>query len=481
MGINVTLGGTGQDLGGAGAGDAAKVVQVDADGNLISIGDADPVTLSTGGLALVGKDYKLARALRASADGALQVADETLFLYDTVEGAAVDTNKWIQTTTTMTITQTTGVITFNANSTTSTTTGAMHTSHRMFPYIGRTPIVSRMRARYSATATNTVIELGFGTPASATAAAIGNGACWRKNGTGQWVPVLSINGNETVGTPISDAAFRALVGVSDYAVFWIMIEFTRVTFQIWTQTGALVNRQVIEWGTGVAASGFSVTHLQAFQRIYNSGVAGAAVQLFLSGIDIYAIDAAPNKSWDTQMVGMGYGSLTSPTAYTQLANYANSAAPASATLSNTAAGYTTLGGQFQWAAVAGAETDYALFGFQNPTPYQLYIRRVKISTFNTGAAAAATPTLLQWGLGFNASAVSLATGSPYPPMRKVIGSQGLVASAAIGVAFTPDVEWNGLEVVQPGRFFHVILKSLVSAATASEIIRGMCVVDGYFE
>lgn len=50
----------------------------------------------------------------------------------------------------------------------------------------------------------------------------------------------------------------------------------------------------------------------------------------------------------------------------QLENHTNSTAPTSATLSNTAAGYTTLGGRFQFAAVAGAATDYALFGFQVP-------------------------------------------------------------------------------------------------------------------
>jgi len=64
------------------------------------------------------------------------------------------------------------------------------------------------------------------------------------------------------------------------------------------------------------------------------------------------------------MTGMGLSAAQSYT--TGLANYANSAAPASATLSNTAAGYTTLGGQFQFAAVAGAETDYALFAYTVP-------------------------------------------------------------------------------------------------------------------
>jgi hypothetical protein len=44
---------------------------------------------------------------------------------------------------------------------------------------------------------------------------------------------------------------------------------------------------------------------------------------------------------------------------TGTANYANSAAPASASLANATAGYMTLGGKFQFAAVGGAATKYA--------------------------------------------------------------------------------------------------------------------------
>jgi len=54
--------------------------------------------------------------------------------------------------------------------------------------------------------------------------------------------------------------------------------------------------------------------------------------------------------------GQGLGSYQSGA--TQTANYAPTSAPASATLSSAAAGYATLGGQFQFLAVAGAETDY---------------------------------------------------------------------------------------------------------------------------
>lgn len=460
---------------------AARVSLYDAAGGILVPANRAATSDSTAGILLAGRDYKIARALRASPDGTLRTSDDALFLYDSVEGSAVDTNKWIQTTTTQTITQATGAITFNAGSSAATTTGAMHTSHRHFPFVNRNALAWRSKIRFTAHFANNQLQFGFGAPGSVTAIAVTNGAFWRKDSSGQLVPVVAIGGTETLGTTISDATFRASVAVTDYAVFSVFLEETRATFQIITQAGVLVAAQVVEFSA--ASTSFSATHLQVFHHCVNTGATGTAVQMLVSGTAVFACDGLSQRPWANTLTAMGYSVLTSPTAYTQLANYANSAAPASATLSNTAAGYTTLGGQFQWAAVAGAETDYALFGFQVPSPYTFYFTGIRISTWNMGAAAAATPTLLQWGLGFNSSAVSLATAAPYPPMRQAVGAQQLAASAAIGAAFAPDLIWQPAQPipVQPGRFLHIILKSVVSAATASEIIRGTAAVSGYFE
>jgi hypothetical protein len=460
---------------------AARVTLYDALGNVSIIPNRSAVSDTVGGTLASGKDYKIARAFRASPDGTLPTSDDSLMLYDSVEGAAVDTNKWIQTTTTQTIAQATGAITFNSGSSVATTTGAMHVSHRFFPFIHRSAIAFRTRVRTTAHFANNQLQMGFGAPTGVTAVAVTNGAFWRKDGSGQWLPVIAINGTEILGAVISDATFRAAVPATDYAIFAVFLEETRATFHIQTSLGVLVTSQVVDFTA--ASTSFSATHIQAFHHCVNTGATGTAVQMLVSGTSVFATDAISQRPWNTTLTGMGYGALTSPTAYTQLANYANSAAPASATLANTTAGYTTLGGQFQWVAVAGAETDYALFAFTVPSPYTFYMTGIKLSTWNMGAAAAATPTLLQWGLGFNSSAVSLATGAPYTPMRQTIGSQQLVASAAIGISFAPDIIWTPPtpQPIHAGRIFHIILKSLVSAATASEIIRGVAMVDGYFE
>lgn len=170
---------------------------------------------------------------------------------------------------------------------------------------------------------------------------------------------------------------------------------------------------------------------------------------------------------------------------TQTANHANSTSPSSASLSNTAAGYTTLGGRWQFAAVGGAATDYALFAFQVPATHRMRIRGVAISTVNTGAAVATTATILDWSLGVNSTAVSLATTDSdpvYAPRRIPLGVQGFILGAGIG-AVANDL-WRIFEyspVVQPSRYAHIILQMPVGTATASQVIRGDVFVDACFE
>ena len=168
-----------------------------------------------------------------------------------------------------------------------------------------------------------------------------------------------------------------------------------------------------------------------------------------------------------------------PTDASQTANHTNSTSPSSASLSNTAAGYTTLGGRWQFAAVAGAATDYALFAFQVPAGWRLFITGVTIHTINTGAAVATTAHIFDWSLGLKSTAVSLATAA----LRRItLGMQGLIVGAAIGAAAEPIVrEFEPALVAEPGEFVHVILQMPVATNTGSQVIRGDCQIHGYFE
>jgi len=466
---------------------AARVIIYGPNGEVLSAVDRSSLTPgSAGGVRLAGADYKTHRLLRASPLGSLRASDDMLMLYDSCEGAAVDTNKWIQTVATMTITQAaaTGTL-FNAGASVAATVGAMQLSHRRFPRLFRSTLAVRFKMRHTAHFSNNLIEVGFGDPASSTATSIGNGACWRKDGTGQYIPVISIGGSEILGTPISNATFLASVAATDYFIAEVAILDDHVHFELMTNAGVLINAQDIDLsGTGVAH--FAVTHLQAMERIYNSGATGTAVQLFVMAASVFAIDAVGQRDWSAIMTGMGYSSLTNPATYLQNAQHANSADPAAAVLSNTVPSYTTLGGMFlgPTPTPAGAVTDFALFAFTVPAPYTFYFTGIKITVQNRGVIVATTATVLEWFLAFNASSGSLASAAPYAPMRVDIGRQTFAIGAAIdAVPPLPEVVWTPRtpQAVQPTRTLIVGLRIPVGTATAAGFLRGSVAIDGYFE
>lgn len=181
---------------------------------------------------------------------------------------------------------------------------------------------------------------------------------------------------------------------------------------------------------------------------------------------------------------LGFSLIVDPSTGLQSANYTNNTAPANATLSNTTAGYTTLGGLFQFAAPAGAETDYALFAYQVPVGQHLYVDSVRIEAVITGNKSSTSETVLQWALAANSSAVSLATGGPNPPTRFPVGIQQAPKSASRGDAFAPGPIVYAPRtpvVINPTYFFHVILRVPVGSATPSQTIRGFVNVEGYFQ
>lgn len=176
-----------------------------------------------------------------------------------------------------------------------------------------------------------------------------------------------------------------------------------------------------------------------------------------------------------------------PTAgsFDQLTNHANSTSPVSATLSNTAAGYSKLGGRYQFAMVGSAATDFALFAYQVPDNLRAFITGLRIDAMVTGAANATTASILDWFLGVNANAVSLATADVAgvgAPRRIPVGMMGCLAAAAIGTPFAPAIEiaFPTPIVCEPGRFIHIGLQVPLGTATSSEVIRGDVLVNGYF-
>ena len=287
-------------------------------------------------------------------------------------------------------------------------------------------------------------------------------------------PVLTYNGTDVTGAPVSG------LSAANFYTWDVLIDDDEVVFMVQdTGTGLILAERNIKLPL-TQAKLFAATRLFAFHRLYNSAAAPAsAPQMVVSAVDVVQLDAISNKPWKEQMAEAGYGAPYQPVTQVQAAQWANSAAPASVTLSNSAAGITTLGGLFQFAAVAGAATDYALVGFQSPTPYSFVLDGIDIETWNTGAAVATTPTLLVWGLGVDQSAVSLATAGI---TRVGLGAQSFPVAAAIGAkAERLSRDFSTPLVTGAGRFITVIMRMPVGTATGGEVFQGMVNLRGRFE
>jgi hypothetical protein len=137
-----------------------------------------------------------------------------------------------------------------------------------------------------------------------------------------------------------------------------------------------------------------------------------------------------------------------------------------------------MGWRWQFAAVAGAVTDYALFGVTIPAGSKFICEGIHIETYNTVVAVATTPTIFEWSMWFNSSAVSLATANI---IRRQVGCQNFQIGAGVWACATPlDINFITPEVVESGRFLHVILNMPVWTATATEIFRGTVTIKGRF-
>jgi len=455
---------------------SGNVAEVDSSNNLkviMPVGSASPANVCLSNDS--GSDF-----LEFGSDGRAKVSMEQLLLFDPFDGANINTNLWNQSLTTMTLSQSSGLLTLNSGNSVAAGAFAIIYSIKMPLRLVEYPIYGQWKFKMNWFA-NAVIEFGFGQPSGATAT-IPDGAFVRIDATGVVRAVFSFASTE-FSTQI--AAAGTLVNGRGYSLEITMVEDSiKIDIADMTSGGDVVSAVV------QIPSGFveypAVTHLPAFTRLYNSTAPGTAPQVSLGCVNVQQMDLLGGKTWGEQIVQFGRGAYQSPvTAFGQTSNHTNSANPGNATLLNTAAGYTTLGGRYQFAAPAGGITDYALFGFQVPAGFQLVVTGVRISAINTGAAVATTATILDWALGLNSSAVSLGTADgsgTWAPRRIPIGTQGFIVGNAIGVAAQDiNATFPTPLVVDGGRFFHVIVQVPVGTATASQVIRGDVMVNGYFE
>jgi hypothetical protein len=482
--------GVSSDVQTVGATSKAAYAEVrDAAGNTVTKTQREQVPTTQGAMLVAGKNDDIAVIQRVDRKGNLLMGNYIPELIENYEGATVNAQKWTATVSGFAQAQTTaGGI--NITNTGSTTSGAhsILQSQRLFSKIARVPLQIKRRLRHSMVA-NSVLDFGFGVPATSTLI-VPNGVAFRLTSSGTVQGVVTANGSEiAIANVLSTVASNGnTVGgnltmsnsyyTAGYFVYDVIIDDDNAVFTVQdTSTGEIIGRLSLVVPNSTYKA-WGATALPAYIRVFNTAVPASSPIVIESDMQALSLDwrLTPDMSQIAGSLGLSAG--RQPFTGVQNENHTNSTAPTSATLSNTAAGYTTLGGRFQFAAVAGAVTDFALFGFTVPAGSRFVCEGIHIELYNTVVAVATTPTIFEWAMGFNSSAVSLATANI---VRRQVGCQNFQIGAGVGACATPlDVNFVTPEVTESGRLVHVILNIPVGTATATEIFRGTVLIKGRF-
>jgi hypothetical protein len=485
MGVNIKGGNSGAGLANVSATYELNVVTPQTEAN------AGFVQLSTEADAGSVLGARTVIPLEASDDYRLRAGlDQTLY-NQSFEGTVVATHMFNQTLSTMTTNQASGYFSLNSGNATANGNHAIFQTRRSFPLYGTYPTYVDMWIREGGfNETNAVSEFGIGFVA--TTAAPTDGVFFRRNNAGVLRAVVNYAGSETEATidttNVIDRGAGTAYSPSECNHYLIVIHNDIANF--WINDILVASIGCPDSQPSLASS----SSQPLFARVYNSGVASGGRRVEIGFLNVSLGDQHNNKPWSHALCGLGQGCYQTQlgTATAQTANWANSTAPVAATLSNTAAGYATLGGQFSFAASATNETDWALFGYLNPAGTNalpgknLYVTAIRICGLVVTGAAAVNATTFFWAAGVGSSAVSLATtdaATTVSPKRVPLGVQSFLAAAPLGtIASGFDVQFTDAPlVVQPGTYLHIIVKQLNGAATASLVWRGQVMVNGYFE
>lgn len=468
---------------------SAFVTLKDQIGNDLSRAHRENIPSTQEGMLLMGKNDDTAVFLRTDRKGSILTGNYVPEIQENFEGAVINVQKWTPVNTSFVPAQSTlGGYNFNGSNLTTLNAVAILQSQRLLPKFPRVPLHFKSRLRHNLVA-GSLADLGFGVP-TGTTTIVPNGAMFRMTASGVIQGVITVNGVETAisnvlskvnsnGNTIGgNLNMSAAYYTAGYFVYDIIADDDNVVFTIQdSATGELIGELSLSVPVGQIKM-WGATALPIYMRVWNNVAPSTAPVFAVTELQAMSLDWNLSPTMSQLAGSLNLSAGRQPFTGAQNENHTNSVAPVSATLSNVAAGYATLGGKFQFVAVAGAETDYALFGFTVPAGSRFLCEGIKINTLNTGAAVATTATILEWALGFNSSAISLATANI---VRRQVGMQSFAIGAAIGAqAGTIDMELDTPEVVESGRFVHVILRMPIGTATASQIIRGQVFIKGRF-
>jgi hypothetical protein len=496
-------------------GTSGYTADIDADGRLlingpiVDFGGPSPLLPGRGpGFFAIAAEtdpgaYTASRLILGSEtddDYRLRTGVDSLQFFEPFALITINSGTWSLTTSNMTVVVGRGSATLNSNAILTSGSYAVLNTLRSFALYSsfETRVVFQMMIQTGAAAgsaaplfiANTVWEVGLYIASGVSAPT--DGVFVRMNDVGQMSLIASFNGTET----------SAVVTTTD------MLPFTSYQYEV-----NILPEHIELWIDNVLRASIRVNVPAPFTvpgptispalpftaRVYNSGVATQFTRLAIGPIEI-STGAMQNSTRFYDRVAMseqgGYQTQSGNTTPAQTANWTNSLVPGTAALANATASYTTMGGAFLFAAIAGAETDYCLFGFQVPADSvggmnrDLVIRAVRIRTEATGGNVAAAGAVFQWGIAVGSNAVSLATvettttaSAVKGPRRKALGMQGFPGSSVIGTRAQMINSFFGDSPLycESGAFVQIILRVIVGTVGGGSLFRGTVDIDAQYE
>lgn len=429
---------------------------------------------------------RLIRPLEVNADYRLRVVQETPIYqrYFGVGAQTADVQTAVSTHAVAYNTPLNGGMTLNSGASTAAGNSQVQT-YRSFQLPPSGIYYFEATLRWSAPATNSTWEFGLRAVAVATTT-ITDGACLRMTTAGVLQLVLAQNNTEQT----QDISQSTIASTERHHV---ILAINQKFVECWIDNKLCATLSVNGSQVAKGFNQFNAWQMYALHR--NTGVASPAVSLNIFEWAVWDAVSAINKPIQHAMAGSGYHSPFNPATQAQVTTWANSADIVTGSLSNTTPSLSTLGGRVAFAATAGANTDYALFGYQNDTGIAaaghgktLYVTGITIDGATTGGAAnsGTVPTTLAFGVAVGSTGASLATTDAVAtrtPKRLPVGMMMIPVSAVIGQAADRNinVQFNTPLMVETGCYFHVIMRIVSGAATATQFITIQCGVHGYWE
>lgn len=471
---------------------AGRVILYDANGNPIVYADgASPASrsgLAIGGVA--GNTFELARADLsgglASNNGVLLFA-ESFFNSTTLNIA-----RWVTANTTLVPSSGVGGYSFNPTSLATANAVANMMSLTTFHRPAGTVFHRRSRIRYERRA-NTEANVIIAVPGGVVGTAVVTTGIVVRFAGDTVTATINNAGVEVQAQTLADLAnfYGSGLGVAatahltlDVYVFDNRVQFA-LTDEATPSPSGIMRTLTLPLDATLARS-FVNSRFQIGARAFNAAFAPAApgVQFVVTDDACRLLDATLGRRYDDYLADIGASMLylqeSGPGA--QAPQWTNSAEPALATLSNTAASYTTNGGKFRFAAVAGAVTDYALFGsvLANGSWSKTKIKRIRINVIARGVAVGAVAHEFEWFLAVNlTTAGNLTTAASRIPLgRQVIAANAPVSTQATLI----DVDLSGMPVfIHPQRGWALGLRMPTGTATASLEFHGEALIAGTVE